>query len=243
MKTVTAALAFAAFAAPAVAADLPVKAPVRTVVPTVHTWTGCYIGGNVGVGWGRENWGFRDPPNIVDFGSHNLNGAIAGGQVGCDFQAGPTVFGVEGMFDWTNIKGSHSFVTQFQEDMTTRIHWLATATGRVGYSFDRALLYVKGGGAWVRDRHDHSSPAVAPFGGTASVTRSGWTVGGGLEYAITANWSVKAEYSYVDFGTRTTTICNPNPCTFQFDIRQNIQWVLLGLNYRFGIPGAVTARY
>lgn len=110
------------------------------------------------------------------------------------------------------------------------------------------LLYVKGGGAWVRDKHYECclplAPPVAADDGVANLTRSGWIVGAGLEYLLQRNWSVFAEYNYIDFGTRTVTFAPIGPTTgpFTHDIRQNVQTISIGLNFRFG-AATVVANY
>src|SRR5207237_8562688 len=122
----------------------------------------------------------------------------------------------------------------------TRLNWLATLTGRLGIAFDRVLLYVKGGGAWVGE---DQSETFAPGGGVAtqvcsvSEPRPGWTVGGGVEYAFLGNWSAKAEYAYLDFGTRNLAFPNlvpPAPvgrAVDNWDIKQRIQEFKFGVNY------------
>ena len=177
--------AIAALAAgPAVAADLRARpAPVYKSPPPVapsFTWTGCYVGGNVGGAWAykRES----DPTRLVrpflpgqDLGSHAAGGFIGGGQVGCDYQVGSWVIGAQGMFDWTDLKGDNlqpngAFFNN------THIPWLTTATGRLGYTATpNLLIYAKGGGAWVRDNYSSYTPAGLQVA-SATVTRSGWTV-------------------------------------------------------------------
>ena len=150
--------AFAALAAaPAVAADMPVKA-VRAPppAPVMLTWTGCYIGANIGYGFGKKDW--SDPEVGLPAGSHDINGVVGGGQVGCDYQVGAWVFGIQGLFDGANLKGNHRNPIDYsgQDDFIehTKVSWFATLTGRLGYAVQPALLlYVKGGAAWVRDKH------------------------------------------------------------------------------------------
>src|SRR5947209_581470 len=85
-------------ALPAFAADMPVKAPLKAPPPVVLSWTGCYLGGNFGGGWADKH--YTDPlalPPAFDLGSHTAEGMVGGGQVGCDYQTGPWVFGAQGM--------------------------------------------------------------------------------------------------------------------------------------------------
>ena len=111
---------------------------------------------------------------------------------------------------------------------------LASVTGRVGYSWDRFLGYVKGGGAWVRDNYSQYSTAGTLID-VASETRSGWTVGVGGEYAFAPNWSAFVEYDYYGFGTRTVPFAVAGTGVFAFneDIRQSINVVKIGVNWRF----------
>ena len=149
--------------APAMAADMRTRAPVYKApqpVP-VHSWTGCYIGGNVG--YGRSRPSLIDPPEgvvdgstAVDLGSHTADGFVAGGQIGCDYQTGSWVFGIQGMADWADLDGSRPLPAAFTFDarngVFSKVSWFATLTGRIGYTVQPGLLaYVKGGAAWVRD--------------------------------------------------------------------------------------------
>jgi outer membrane immunogenic protein len=206
-------------AAPAGAADLSVaplyRAPPAVAAPA-NNWSGFYLGINGGGGWGRSTWDSAD--------SFNLSGGLVGGTAGMNWQVGQAVFGVEGDVDWTNLSGSTS--TACPLGCTTSNSWLSTVRGRLGYSFDRLLPYVTGGLA-VGDIRA-STPGL-PGG---SQTNAGWTAGGGLEYALTNKWSVKAEYLHVDLGkfncgTGCGVSANDN-VSLQTDV------VRAGLNYKFG---------
>src|SRR5262245_40947559 len=206
MKKLTLVLtaATALISAPALAADLG-RAPVRPVVAPVplFTWTGFYIGGHFGGGFGNKDWEFVNVGGIplappFPATSHDVSGLLAGGQVGFNWQTGMFVFGVEGEASWADINGSSTCPNPLAS-CESNIVWLASITGGVGVACDRALVYVKGGWAWAGDRH------FVPFGNafderTGDVTRSGWTIGGGLEYSFAPNWSAKIEYMFTDFG-------------------------------------------
>jgi outer membrane immunogenic protein len=227
----------------ATAADLrpaPYRAPPAPPPPPVFSWTGCYIGGNIGGGWAEKSWsdvsGFVTGVPGADLGSHTASGVIGGGQIGCDYQAGLWVFGVQGMFEGSGMDGSNaqplgSFVN------STTIPWLATVTGRIGLTAaPTVLLYAKGGGAWVRD--EFSLTGVGGTVASADTTPSGWTVGGGVEWAFAGNWSAFAEYNYMDFGTSGVTFTSATGgTTFPVNIKQNINSVMVGINYRFGASG------
>jgi outer membrane immunogenic protein len=215
----------------ALAADMrpaPVyKAPVAPAPVAVTPWTGCYIGGNVG--WGRAKNKFSRPSDGANDGFHTADGFVGGGQVGCDYQfAGNWVIGAQGMFDWTDLKGEHQALLNLGHIWHSRVSWFGTATARLGVTFvPTVLAYVKGGAAWVRNEYQETGTVFR----TADVTRSGWTVGGGLEWMFAPSWSVFAEYNFMDFGSKRVSF---TPGTFSQTIDQkNLQTVLVGVNYRF----------
>jgi outer membrane immunogenic protein len=255
-------LGFLSSLSPALAADVvrivPTPPPVVAVAPA-FTWTGCYVGGHVGWGWGKKRF---DNPDFAIFApigeSFDLavNGLIAGGQVGCDrqFQNG-VVLGFEGSGSWSNMKGSaaNTFTVPglITRDGTAEadVEWLASMTVRVGRALDRVLFYGKGGAAFVGDTYRYSGlttclticigPNPAPFDFNGEEVRIGWTLGAGVEWAIHSSWSAKLEYDYFDFGTRRVTFYDPNgfgilgPVGLPVDVTQRIQTIRLGLNYRF----------
>lgn len=226
------------------AADLRQLPPVYRgapppVVPLI-TWTGCYVGGNIGGAWSDKS--FQDALN--DYGGHTAGGFIGGGQVGCDFQVGNFVFGAQGMFDWTSANGSNAWL-QGGNVNTTNIRWFSTLTGRLGFAQAGGLLfYGKAGGAWSSDDHTITNAAGNTLW-TAGPTRTGWTAGLGMEWMFAAGWSAFAEYDYLTFGTHTIGF-QPvaGGLIFPIDVKQNINMFLVGVNFRFGAPAApVAARY
>src|SRR5262249_18452505 len=140
------------FAAVASAADLPTKAPIqRAPLPTFYNWSGCYVGVNAGGGWARTK--FTNTVDTTDFGhllpgdsfTYTNAGFVGGGQVGCNYQVSQWVFGIEGSFDGTSIKGDANNQAILLDDVfTTRINSIGTVTGRVGYAWNNVLLYAKG---------------------------------------------------------------------------------------------------
>lgn len=223
-------------------------------VSTARSWTGCYIGAHVGAGWSRSD--FSDPgtngflATIAPAGSavrDNGKGVVGGGQIGCDYQfASNWVVGAAGDFSWASIDGVAS--DPFFADktagvpLTVRSHtnFLASATGRLGYTWDNVLLYGKGGVAWARDKYEVNNVGCLIFVSCntgASATRTGWTAGGGIEWAFAPNWSVLLEYGHYGFGTKTLTFTDSNvpagaPLTYS--VKQDIDVVKAGLNWRFG---------
>lgn len=198
------------------AADLPqpsYKAPAY-VGPSYANWTGFYVGINGGYGWGTSDWDF---PAV----STDPSGAVYGGTIGYNFQTGTWVWGLEGDFDGTSMKGS---IACGGFTCESKLPWLATGRLRLGYAgWNNWLPYITGGGAYGNVK------ASTPFG-DASKSKFGWTAGAGLEWAFLANWSAKVEYLYVDLGSFDcgfTCGAIPDNVSFQSSI------VRLGVNYRF----------
>jgi len=236
-----AAAALIAFAGRAMAADLgPSSYGNALPVPLAWSFTGCYVGGNASGLWGEsERWIVRTPGGDFygqSLGGHDLHDWIGGVQAGCDYQLPVGIlFGIQGDYGWTDAKGSHASAREFGVFYHSDIESLAAVAGRLGYAWDRFLGYVKGGGAW--EHVDYSASTILI--GTAyraSDTRSGWTVGGGGEYAITKFLSGFVEYDYYDFGTETVRL-TPQIAGLRpgyLGIEETTQVVRAGLNLRFG---------
>jgi outer membrane immunogenic protein len=233
---ILAALAILGANTPVLAADFetpPAPSGVRSPAAIVYSWTGVYLGIHAGGGW--SNLAGTDPTLPNDpWVSASASGAIAGGQLGFNYQIGNVVLGAEGAYAWSNVGVSDGGPFAGGPGLTVKIRndYVATAAGRIGYAFDRVLLFAKGGGAWTRDKLD----ANDGIGGTATgqFNRSGWMAGAGVEYAFLQNWSVKAEYDYLRFAginevPTTAGGLGATPALVKLDM----QMVLLGLNYRF----------
>jgi outer membrane immunogenic protein len=239
-------LAFTALAAgPAMAADMPVKA--RAVPVAVASWTGLYVGINGG-GAVSQVCGTVLPPAVAgglaltgglatDLGCAYATGAFGGAQVGFNWQAGSWVFGVEATGDWGNLDGANTFLapnTGFRG--SDRVRSFAQANARLGYLVSpTVLLYVKGGGGWVRNEYTVASTA-APFAvvATASENRSGWVGGAGFEYMWLPNVTIGIDYTYMGLGTKNvtfTTVAGLAGDTVA--ISQNLQALTVKLNYKF----------
>jgi outer membrane immunogenic protein len=241
MKRILIASALAlATAAPALAADLPPaaapppRAPVAYIpAAPVFSWTGFYVGLNAGGAFGTSTW--TTPSGPVS--SFSTIGALAGAQIGGNYQIGQFVIGAEGDFDWQNLRGaSASGICGIAAvgGCAVASNWIATLRGRAGYAADRALFYVTGGGAFTNVK---PSTAALPYGGG---TEAGWTAGGGIEYAMTDNWTAKVEYLYASFQNAT---CNASACAAPLAVpamaiapatvsfHENI--VRAGVNYKF----------
>lgn len=207
------------------AADMPAKAPVLAP-PVAAQWTGVYVGAFVGGLWGDKDW--REIVGPVPGGiiHPRYSGVIGGAQLGVNYQINQWVLGVEADWGWTNAEGSTGCISNAAISCGVELRSVATVSGRVGYAFDRVLLYVKGGGAWVRE--DYPVAPGRPFAITLANTRDGWLMGGGLEYGFGPNWSAKAEYNYLDLGTDRLNFAGAIE-----DITQRAHVAKLGLNYRF----------
>ncbi len=205
----------------AVAADLSVaplyKAPPEPYSPA-YNWSGFYLGINGGGGWGNSHW--------QGIGNVGLSGGLVGGTAGYNWQAGQTVLGLEGDVDWSGLQGTSSSALCPGGTCSTSDTWLSTVRGRLGYSFDHFLPYVTGGLA-VGD-----IKAAAPASPGGSNTNAGWTVGGGVEFALPGNWSAKAEYLHVDLGRfNCGAACGGAP---DENVSMHDDVFRAGVNYHFG---------
>lgn len=219
----------------AAAADLPASPAYKAQAPVaaVYNWTGFYIGGNAGYGWGNQ-----DPmvlfANRFDRTGFDISGGMIGGTLGAQIQQGYVVIGLEGDIDWANISGS-SVVTPsilgigqgVTLNTSSNITALATARARVGIAMNNVLFYATGGGAFVKSTASASTIAGVPCGTvgvlpdcSGSSWRPGISAGLGVEYGFTPNWSVKAEYLY-------TKIVGTGVGTDELNVVRG------GINYRF----------
>src|SRR4029079_15785441 len=228
------------------AADLPRKAPAYVPTPAPMTWTGSYIGVNLGAGSGRLE--FDGPFG----GSASRNGDwvfAGGGQIGCDYQfAGSnSVICFRNIFDRKTHGRDRDFTVTTALGTATGTadfhnRWFDALTGRVGYSWGPGLLYFQGGAVWSRVEADITVVTTSLAGtiattGSFSDTKTGWTVGLGAEYRFAPNWSVFLEGNYYDFGSRDRVIFTPvtTACQFgcAFSGNTTAVSILAGVNYRF----------
>jgi outer membrane immunogenic protein len=250
-------------ATPAMAADLgmPVKAPPAPVVPA-YSWTGFYIGGEIGGGWASETTTIitqssAHPGFPVGFQtSRDLSGFLGGINAGYNYQINQFVIGVEGDYTWADVTGTSSDASPTTGDIAThadRMDWVATVTGRLGVVFNNNwLFYGKAGWAWA-GFHDDSSTfnptqTVLLDTSTSSTTRDGWTAGAGIEWGFAPGWSAKVEYDYVGFEGITHAITEVNAATgvVSFPLRSttsNLSMVKGGVDYHFNFGGPIATRY
>ena len=234
------------------------------------TWTGIYIGGQVGYAWasGRNQLSpdldGRLPVAVftANVRRQNTNGVIGGAHVGYNYQINQWVLGLEGSVDGTSLKQDRPWPPladlwrlRYRESRIRRSISRVRSAAVLGVAWDRVLIYATGGvafGGFNTDYHvvSPTSSATPVFGsGSFSTTRVGWTVGGGLQYAVTNNWSVRAEYRYTDFGRATNTPFSTAFAPFgggftgHHHFTQN--QVQVGFSYKFDTfaPVPVVAKY
>ncbi|HZO47874.1 MAG TPA: outer membrane protein [Xanthobacteraceae bacterium] len=213
---------------PAIAADMPARRmPVKAVpvAAATYNWTGLYVGVHAGYAWGELT---SDANAAVD---HEPSGGLFGGQIGYNWQSGQFVFGIEADLAYSTVKGDDGGVVPpgFTFAATSDMKYLGTVRGRLGLAQDRVLFYVTGGFAWSKVDVGMTVVGVGSAGDTLNLT--GWTVGGGIEYAIAQNWTIRAEYLYVDFSKESTTV-NIGGFPFTDTADKNLNIVRAALNYK-----------
>jgi outer membrane immunogenic protein len=252
-------LAALGMAAPASAADLAAKPYVKAPPPPppVFSWTGFYVGGNIGGAWAKNNW--TDSVFLTNFNHGNNGRFIGGGQIGGNYQIGNFVIGGEWDFDWAgnnNNNGAGVVIPGVGAIAVTNNNnrWITTVAARFGWAVDHWLFYGKAGGGWVGNNNftvTNLTTGASFTCGTFGLTNcgnntGGWLVGAGFEYAFTNNWTVKLEYDYLGLGNRTFVVPATAPFlagdTFTSNNR-NVQTVKVGVNYLFNWGAPIAARY
>ncbi len=231
-----------ALTAGASAADMRMKAPPARVVAAT-SWAGAYIGVNGGVAWNRAKFSDLGDPTCCQwlfaagapFWSPNKAGFTFGGQFGYNWQSGNIVYGLEADLNWVDGKAGATLPGLFGTGAaTTELNWSATVRGRIGVATASSLFYVTGGLAVGHFRNSWDVAAAVPRRFNSSETRTGWTVGGGIEHMLTRNWTAKIEGLYADFGDWTI---NGAPGTFASTYRSRfahtVTTVRGGLNWKW----------
>jgi outer membrane immunogenic protein len=250
----------------ALAADMPTKAP--RIVEVAYNWTGFYIGANAGYGWSRDRGvvfsnitgTLVSPTGVPSSVTFDTKGGLAGGQFGYNMQSGAFLLGIEADADWANITGRATAfgLIDVRRSSTgeTKLDFFSTLRGRLGLVQDRFLGYLTGGLAvgHVKSAASFSNTDGCTFPGgganqcptgSASKTLFGYTLGGGVEFALARNWSIKGEYLYYRLGGVSYTLADANFPGVTYgattdDFRGHI--IRGGINYRFD-SGPVVARY
>lgn len=241
-------------AGPALAADLPAAPPAQApaayvpIAPPVYNWSGIYIGANAGGSWfSQSNSTFTWSLGGTSSGqSFNDSGFAAGGQIGANFQSGQFVFGIEGDADYLSNKASVTVATDFSGPGSSNTHaytldFLSTVRGRLGFAWDRALIYGTGGLAMAdyEIQRTQNMTGLAPAGNSQTVSnfRIGWAAGAGVEYAFTDMVTARVEYlvaglesvsdtyNFTAFGNGNVTQNSPTAY---------VNIVRGGLNFKFG---------
>jgi outer membrane immunogenic protein len=225
----------------------------RFVAPT-FSWTGFYAGLNAGYAWSDDSRTLgldaaypitaATRTGLLGLGNSSISadGFVGGGQIGYNWQSGATVLGLEADLNYTDISTSVTSVMNpaAPGNLLTQsysIDWLATVRARLGYTIaPMTMLYVTGGFAFGDVAANDRLTFVGGIGtGGSSDIKTGWTIGGGMEYALNRNWTVKAEYLYVDLGKVSYTSAVPGVAnttgTHESDITMHT--ARLGINYKF----------
>ncbi len=236
----------------AFAADLGM--PLKAAAPVaLYDWGGTYVGGVLGGAWGTND--ISDPGlgivgtlvGVPVVQTTNPSGFIGGVEGGSRYQFSKLVIGYEADITWGSLNNTNttSFTgpllagIPFSRSIGTNTKWVATAVSTMGIAHNNWLLYGKAGVAWENVKYtDNWAVAGIPlFSGTGSDTRTGWTVGTGIEWAFYQNWSVKAEYDYMDFGTKNIalsgTLIGGVGLAPGIQDNNHINQFKAGLNYRF----------
>jgi outer membrane immunogenic protein len=244
-------LALLAFAGAAAASDLPTqKGPPPAPPYFPFSWSGFYIGGNIGGAW---EWARVTDVNAYAAAASpgtvtklNSSGVFGGAQAGYSWQFGSFVAGLEGDIGGMSV-GRSVRLTDTRSGTRVGVNdaGYGDITARFGFAMDRALFYAKGGWAAADDIPSFSTVSGSFSRRTSPGLSSGGVIGAGVEYALTANWSLKAEYLYFDLPNANYTVFNAGGAPYRFKESEAVNTVKVGLNYRFDwaapVPG--TAKY
>jgi outer membrane immunogenic protein len=223
------------------AADLPArtysKAPVYAPAAPIYNWTGVYVGAHLGAAFGGDD-SFTSSDTLLR-GSSRDAAFLGGGQLGADYQFAPNwVVGIEGQISGLS-NNNRTFSDGF-DALRDRSDWLASVTGRLGYTWGPGMIYAKGGVAF---RDNKGLEATTGF--LRAVTDrqdTGYTVGGGFEYMFAPAWSAKVEYQYYNFDTTNVAfVAGGLPQALSY--KDDLHTVKVGVNYHFNWGGPVVARY
>jgi outer membrane immunogenic protein len=238
---------------PALAADLRDRPPLYKAPPPpvpVWSWSGCYIGGNIGGGYAwTENTNSANTTAFGDFlpgqgYANHASGFVGGGQLGCNYQISRIVIGIEGAYSWADI--DRDYVSPFgggDDVYTNRISGIASVSGRLGWAFDNWLFYSKAG--WAAARATLSVVDNIPPVGAGSATNwhNGFTFGTGVEYAFTRNWIAGFETNYYRFESKSYEI-GGGAGLYTFNSRPRDVYTFLGrLSFKFDFGAPVMAAY
>jgi outer membrane immunogenic protein len=225
-----AAVSTIAFTQIAIAADMSVKAPFYRA--QVFSWTGVYVGGDVGYGWGRSKGTLQDLQGLfpVPYDFH-ADGIIGGAFIGANYQFGQIVVGVEADWQAADLDGSQTVNLFGGYDIRTKIDNYGSVRGRLGFAWDRWMFFGTGGWAWGHGHTSYGFPGIAPFYTNSFNGHNGWTAGAGFEYAFTNNVLARVEYRYTDLGNHSYVDVPTN--SVETGNRITINDVRVGLAFKF----------
>lgn len=207
------------------------KAPTATI----YQWAGAYVGANFGGAFSAGE------SVLTPIGSDNTSptGVLGGFQFGYNVMLAPTwLVGIEGELGWTSAQGKTNFINPAGTaslSVTSDHNWYDTLSGRIGYVAGPLMLYAKGGAAWMNADYRMEVNSGLDRAAWANTTRTGWNVGGGLEYMLGSRWSAKLEYDYLAFGNSTLSFVNPFGNTLT--LKTAVNEVKVGVNYHLGGMG------
>jgi outer membrane immunogenic protein len=228
----------------AVAADLPARTYTKApdMVPLAYDWSGVFVGVNGGWGTASRCFDSTGPTLIGPQGCHDTSGGFAGAQAGYRWQTGSWVWGFEAQGDWADLRGSNISVLVPANTNRSHIDAFGLFTGQIGYAWNTALLYFKGGGAVIADRNDIFAGGTV-LGTSSGDNRWGGTVGAGIEFSFAPNWSAAFEYNHLFIANGNSSFTNPiGGALISSDrIHGDADLVSVHVNYRWG--GPVVAKY
>jgi outer membrane immunogenic protein len=240
-------------AAPALAADLPSRkeAPVYIAPAPVYSWTGFYVGAEFGGQWGTNAGSLINnytQNTYLTTGSYNTSGVVGGGLVGYNYQINQFVLGVEGDLTGSSLQGRHTN-NLGTASVETQYGFGGGIRGRLGYAIDRTLIYATGGWAFEDVKQTYNTNyGTGVLGNWANNNqnnnRSGYTIGGGVEYAFAPNWTGRLEYRYSDYGKYVSLYNNAlwnAPLSVQQHPTDNV--IQAALIYHFAAPAPVVSKY
>lgn len=232
MKSLFASAALLALSSGTVlAADLPVYQAEAVVAPVAHDWTGVYVGLQAGYSWNEAD--YNSDVSIVGFtiltpeGSYDLDGFVGGVYGGANYQFGNIVVGVDSSLSYSDADGGRT--DEFGTEIDRDLKWLGTTRGRIGYAFDRFMVFAAGGAAIG----ESETSLTTGFGSSSDTeVHLGWTVGAGVEAKLADSWSVRAEYLYVDLGDEDYDL-DVAPLAIESSSELQMHIVRVGIAYHF----------
>ena len=232
----------------AFAADLPSRkeAPVYLAPAPVYSWTGFYVGAEFGGQWGNNSTSLVNNytgNTLLTTGSYNTSGVVGGGLVGYNYQINQFVLGVEGDLTGSSNQGRFSATNAlgFNASQNSQYGFGAGVRGRLGYAIDRTLIYATGGWAYETIDQTYNNPTINNYlQQKISTDRSGYTIGGGVEYAFSPNWSARLEYRWTDYGKYVSSY---DGGLFSIQQHPTDNAIIAAINYHFAAPAPVLAKY